>query len=109
DPALLASINGSSCVVLELFSARGTNTSRTEAASEHSAKLRWVGSEDDFVFSDRFFNAARNSLSAADFADLIHEIRENYTQYTVDLLQQIKVPKILFWLSQREPAVDAML
>ncbi len=109
DPAVLAIINKASCVVLELFSARGTNTSRTEAASEHSAKLRWVGSEDDFVFSDRFFSSARNALSAADFADLIHEIRDNYVQDTVELLQQIKVPKIVLWLSQREPDIDAMM
>ena len=109
DPVLLSTINQSSCVVLELFSARGTATSKTEPASEHSARLRWIGSDEEFVFSDRFFTAARNTLSAADFANLIKEIRNGYVRETTELLRKIRVPKIVFWLSQREPDTDATL
>jgi Domain of unknown function (DUF6473) len=106
DPALMGLVNRSAAVVVEVFSARGTATSRIESRDDASAFLRWAGSGGDFTFADHFFRAAWRE-NPGPMAALVAEIRRRYVEQMHSLLWRLKVPVVLMWLSQRAPEENA--
>jgi Domain of unknown function (DUF6473) len=106
DPALMRFINQSAAVVVGIFSARGTGTSRIESRNDASAFLRWAGSRADFVFADHFFNAAWREAPGT-MAGIVAEIRRRYVEQMHSLLWRLEVPTVLLWLSQRAPDENA--
>lgn len=106
DPTLMGLINRSAAVVVEVFSARGTATSRIESRDDASAFLRWAGSGGDFAFADHFFRMAWRENQGR-MAGLITEIRRRYVEQMHSLLWRIQVPVLLLWLSQRSPDENA--
>jgi hypothetical protein len=119
-PALIDYINQGKFAVVQVMSGRSVSNSRfdsgglerlTRRADEaklgadkaYEAILEMNYTWEKIPVAQRYIRKLIRILGAAQLKPLIAETREQWiTQYR-QLLQQITVPKILFWFSQRSP------
>lgn len=103
DQALMDMLNRASLVVVEMFSGRGTATPEIENQGDASAFVRWRGAAGGFTFADRFFTEALKARPAAEMVALRDAIRTAYVAEMRALLGALRVPRLLFYFSQRAP------
>jgi hypothetical protein len=106
---LMQKINRCAAAVIEVFSARGTGTASVESRDHVSTFLRKRNSGDTFTFAPAFYERLARDLPKYDLAALLSDIRECYMAEMMELLRQIKIPKILVWFSQRPPDSSSAL
>lgn len=95
-------VNRARFVVVQITSARGASNSEFEAIEGGKMVSRVAGREAIPVFD--FYQNLIDSRDYECIARLVAESRETWVESYRDLLQQISVPKILFWFSKRKPA-----
>jgi len=102
---LMRKLNQCACAVVEVFSARGTGTAYAESRVHTSTFLRQRGTEDSFVFADAFYRAQCRKLKPHELRAVFKDIQSNYMAEMNELLNQIRIPKVLVWFSQRSPDI----
>ncbi len=105
-PEILEAVNNARFAIVQVLSARsGTSNSVYESLGlanvirrNDQKKMR-----SEMVFRELVNGQDPRGKEKGFIADLIEETRENYVFNMIQLLEQIKVPKILFWFSVRSP------
>lgn len=97
---LLQYINQARMVVVQVLSGRSQSNSHFQTTSHARVGVRIVDGE-RMTAEQFYFDVAAHEPEK--LKDIVEETRENYINCMVKLLEDIKIPKILFWFSQRSP------
>jgi hypothetical protein len=100
DPALIEIVNGGSCAVIQVMSGRSAENSRYEVLDGCSA-IRLRGTSDKFEFAEYVWKELFASLDNDQVNRLVRETQDDWVSKYVDLLEKIRVPKVLVWISRR--------
>lgn len=102
NPAALAACNGARCCIIQVLSARSTASSYFETDDGRN-KLRPTGSRLPFVPGDTAFEMMFRMEPAIVSELVVREIQANWVKEMRQVLEAIRVPKILLWFSKRKP------
>lgn len=102
NPAYLDYVNRSRFCIVQVQSARGSESSYFEARHGKNM-LRPRGSTLPFVPGDTAFEKMIEHEPPALVRAVIGEIRANWIREMIQLLARVEVPKILLWFSKRTP------
>jgi hypothetical protein len=103
DPALMNTINRSKVAVVQVMSGRSApnklyenlqGTSSLRPRDNPSAPWVWAEGVWDNLFKEK---------SQDEFVELMEDTRQNWVRLMKELLLSIQVPKILLWISIRDP------
>ncbi|MEY3898382.1 MAG: hypothetical protein RLZZ214_3903 [Verrucomicrobiota bacterium] len=119
DPELIHLVNRSSLAVIQVMSARSTSNSLFESTGNDFGIRRSDGhkmaAEELFVSvlkqgqsigpfqPKRFVPRIMAILGQQKAKQLVRECRDSYLEEYAELLDRIKVPKVLLWISKRAP------
>ncbi|MGB3536464.1 MAG: DUF6473 family protein [Microcoleaceae cyanobacterium] len=93
-------INQSQFAIIQVMS--GRSESNTLLSSQGAEQLK-LNSEDKLIGAEPAYQKILAEYEQSYVKMIIAETRLNWVQHFQTVLQQIKVPKILFWFSQRQP------
>ena len=105
-PIYLDYVNRSKLVIIQIMSARSISNSIFEALKGSSMGFRLPDRQkmrSEEVFRKLFNGQDPRGKDSKFVFNLIRETRQNYLNATLELLQAITVPKVLFWFSVRSP------
>jgi hypothetical protein len=97
---LLDYINKARFAIVQVMSGRSENNSLFNSEGREVLTRLTDGKT---LGAELAYKELLNSHPLNEVQDLIKETRENWVNNFIALLQKIKVPKILFWFSTREP------
>ena len=106
QPNIIDYVNKSELAVVQVMSARSISNSVFESQLGGSTGLRLPDHKKmrlEEVFRKLFNGEDPRGKSYEFVFNLIEETRQNYLNATLELLQAITVPKVLFWFSVRSP------
>ena len=102
-PRYLALLNKAEAVVLQVLSGRSASNSQfNNSAGGGLVGESPLGSAP--MRAEEFLARAAQTSSRSEFAGLIEEMRADYIGSYLRLIDAIAAPKILLWLSKRQPA-----
>lgn len=99
---LLDIVNRSKFAIVAVMSGRSVSNSLFEVSLKSQEKLRMVG-EKNYQPAHKLYNWLLENHDREYIKEIIAETRDNFVKEYIELLTQIKVPKILLWFSKREP------
>jgi LPS sulfotransferase NodH len=99
---LLDIINRSKFVIVAVMSSRSVSNSLFEVSSHSQEKLSFIG-ENHYQPAHKLYEWLIKNHHENYVRKIVEETRENFVKEYINLLSQIKVPKILLWFSKRKP------
>ncbi|MDJ0634986.1 MAG: DUF6473 family protein [Xenococcaceae cyanobacterium MO_188.B29] len=112
QPTILEYVNRSELVVVQVMSARSISNSVFKSLLGGNMGLKLPNHKKmraERVFKQLFNGKDPRGKDYEFVFNLIKETRQNYLNATLELLQAITVPKVLFWFSVRTPEQCAEL
>ena len=104
SPDFTAVLNRAEAVVVQVFSGRSAGNSLFNNYA--TASLMGTRLTDNKVMRfEQFLEDLFASETPERVREIVEETRESYVRETVDLLQKINAPRILLWISDREPGI----
>jgi hypothetical protein len=106
-PKLLEATGSAAMAVIQVMSGRSVNNSVFCSSNNTGLGVRLVDQKKMTainVFKDLILGQDPRGNDINFIKDLVQEIRVQYITEMISLLQQIKVPKVLFWFSTRPPS-----
>jgi len=100
NPKLIQVANASSLSIVQVTAGRSTRNSYLEIRGGRS-NARARGSEKDFIATELAYEEMLKNVGPRMMRMLVEETRRNWVLEMELLLEAIRVPKILFWFSQR--------
>jgi hypothetical protein len=101
DDKLLDYVNNARFAIVQVMAGRSESNSLFESKGLGHYRRRSNGADID---CDRAFSELLATRDIDDVRAVVAETRENWIVNTIALLQAIRVPKVLFWFSERRPA-----
>jgi hypothetical protein len=93
--------NNAKFVILQVMSGRSESNSIFE--SKQGRGLLERRSDKKMLAAEKAYNEFLQTAGSKMIIDTLIETRENYVKHMIELLNMIKVPKVLFWFSERKP------
>jgi LPS sulfotransferase NodH len=95
-------LNRSEAVVVQVLSARSSSNSLFDNSRNGGMQGRSEFADHE-IRAEEFFRRVADKYGVQRCKQLIRETREDYVLTFIDFLRKIAAPKILLWLSTREP------
>ena len=106
QPHYLDVLNRAEAVVVQVLSGRSASCSLFDN-SRHGNHTGVTPLLPDRVRAEDFLAQAARSLSPADFARIVSEMRADYVERFLALLDKITPPRLLLWFASRGPGDEA--
>jgi hypothetical protein len=103
DPVLMDVINNARVAVVQVMSGRSAPNRLYETARGTSSLRRRDRPGDKFVWAESVWDEILKEFPKDEVAALIEDTRNNWVRLMQELLDAIKIPKILLWVSTRKP------
>lgn len=94
-------VNNARFAVIQVMSGRSEGNSVFE--SLHGRRQIIRKNDGKLMIADKAYKELIETTDEKRIKEIIDETRENYVNHFIELLEAIKVPKILFWFSERPP------
>jgi hypothetical protein len=107
-PGILEALNRAALVIVQVMSARGVENSVFRPVSVKNSFLadKRVATDQKPLFADHAYNRLARESDQRTLLALLEETRDNYLSQMRELLQAIRVPKLLLWFSARSPEYE---
>ena len=102
-PDLLNYINDGRFAVVQVMSARSEDNSRFDTGGQEYLTKRATGQK---IGAEPAYRELLENERVETVAEIVAETRENWVMSYTRLLEAIRVPKVLFWFSVREPEYE---
>lgn len=102
--ALVKYVNRARCCVIQVMSGRSAaNSLMTNPRG--GSMLRWRADSEDTALrhSELLYQELIDRKSDVDLLKIVRETRDSWSEEFIELAKSINVPKILLWISAREP------
>jgi hypothetical protein len=99
-------INRGKLAVVQVMSGRSESNSVFQS---NGGEMLTRISDNKMVCAGPAYNKLLKESNKEDILKIVKETRDNWIINTIQLLREIKIPKILFWFSVREPDYDMSL
>lgn len=104
---LLDRINRTQACVVQVMSARGgENRLLVNPAGGHKLRYRAGAAEAILRPAEELYAEILRDHDASEVLDIVNETRKNWVESYKALAEEIRVPKILLWISTRSPEYD---
>jgi hypothetical protein len=103
-PAAIERVNRARCCVIQVMSGRtADNSLMTNPPGGSMFRWRNESSEVPLRHSELLYQELIAQKSPPELAEIVRETRDSWVKESLQLAEKIAVPKILLWLSTREP------